>query len=298
MIVAGRNPLARVPCAGEGLPSAQGTEKHVKSSYVERMPKYLASFGLVLAATALAGCSSSAPRSAVASAPTATTPSPSQAPTTDSSSSTDKSSLNCPSPSSAAGTPASGDDLRKYMPTCNDLAVPTGWVPGRNVVSGPGTDPLPPTMPDAKCDAIVGSSGFGLTEDYTATYAQDSVIPPPPFSGTVNVEAATYHPGDAGKLLAEVRDYAKRCPSLQGVVTSGFKFVGTDTVTVSANPLTGLGDEGIDLTATSSHTDGPSMEAMIIRFGDRILFVTYTIDSGTPPKLIDVATPLAKLMRG
>jgi hypothetical protein len=184
------------------------------------------------------------------------------------------------------------------MPTCNSLAVPSGWLPNGKVVNGPGTDPVAPTMPDAKCEALTDTSGFGLTEDYTATYAKDSLIPPSPYAGTVNVELATYHPGDAAKLLAEVRAYAQRCPSLQAMLTSGFSAVGTDFITVSATPLSGLGDEGIDLTAASSRSGGPNMEAVIARFGDRILFVTCATDAGPLPKLMDVATPLAQLVHG
>ena len=259
--------------------------------------------GTALAVTMLAGCGASSSGKNNAGAAPAGSSSQQSASSTASPTAT-ASPLNCPSSPPPASPAPEGDALRAYLPSCNSLAFPSGWSPDYRMTSGPGYYPVAPRLPSESCDQVANADDFGITSDYTLAVATDVVDAPTPAGAssqdapTVKVQAASYHPGDAAKVLAEIRDYAHRCPSY--MVTTSSPGVSVSTLNVSAAAIPGLGDESIDLKATApgANSLGPSMEAIIVRFGDRILFASCTTKSGAPPALQDLVTPLAKIMKG
>ncbi|MGC0316704.1 hypothetical protein QBC98_005202 [Kitasatospora acidiphila] len=195
----------------------------------------------------------------------------------------------CPSGSPAPGGTVNGRDLRALLPVCQYQNRPADWTPELKSLEdgGPASAPAAAELPGKDCSFLVDAKGFNLSTDFRTAWARESDDAPSDsvFHPVVDDFIAAYQPGDAKKLLGDIRDFADRCSSFD--VYAGSQ----TTMTVTADPLSGLGDEAIDLKCTP----GPNaivqrMESIIVRVGDRVLFVTGDNHQGGMPKVQDLAT--------
>ncbi len=187
---------------------------------------------------------------------------------------------------------ATGVDLKALLPTAATL--PSGWT-----LSGDGNefdtgtrvmDPGTPQLPQEGCTGLTNAGGGSFSVDLRASYASSDLLDAK--SNRVKVLVAAYHPGDAAKLLAEIRDFAGRCATYTTNAVSG----GTVSMSASATPVAGFGDEGVDFKNVPKGQYVTS-ETVIARIGDKLLFVDGSDAGGSLPDLMQLAGPLAKTIK-
>ncbi|PYC74038.1 hypothetical protein C7C46_24855 [Streptomyces tateyamensis] len=246
-----------------------------------------AAFVAVAATTALlAGCQSDKSDS-----PTAAPPAASQAPTSAAGGGSAPSAS--AGGSGAAGAVTPGSTLKTLLPSAATL--PAGWkldgtdgyeFDTKDTIQSPGT----PLLPGEKCTDLTHSGADSLSIDFRAAYA--SIKLQDPKQGAVNVVIAAYHPGDAAKLLGEIRTLAGGCKSYSAPAMSG----GNVQMTVSDDPVSGLGEESIDLKNTpQGHY--VSEETVIARVGDKVLLLDASDAAGAMPDLKTLANQLAPKLK-
>ncbi|WP_158835271.1 hypothetical protein [Streptomyces sp. NRRL S-350] len=197
------------------------------------------------------------------------------------------------SPSSTPTGPPipTGAALRDLLPTAATL--PAGWtVQGNGNQTDTGTyvvdDPVAPTLPQEPCTQM-RLAGTVLSQDFKASGAMNEVYDG---ENRVQVYLAAYHPGDAAKLLGEIRAYTERCKSFTGKGIDGRPV----PLTVTQQPVPGLGDEALDMKKVPQgpyHTE----EIVVTRVGDRLLFLSGDDILGRLPNFMQLATPLSKSIR-
>ncbi|MFJ9846747.1 hypothetical protein ACIRYZ_41210 [Kitasatospora sp. NPDC101155] len=199
------------------------------------------------------------------------------------------------SPSSTPSGPPipTGAFLRSLLPTAATL--PAGWTiesDGGETDTGTYVDDEPgdPMLPKERCTEMRLGGGT-LTHDLQASDAENHVSDG---MNEVFVRLSAYHPGDAAKVLAEIRDYAARCKSFTGQSWDHPPVPVPETVTVQ--PVPGLGEEAIDMKKVPT---GPyqSEEIIVIRLGDRLLSLSGNNIVERLPHLMELATPLSKTAR-
>lgn len=270
---------------------------------------------LTMLAAASTGCSSggnssgSAPvslsPSSASSSSTAVMTSP--APTTATTASVAPSTTPAPTTStpttSASVSQSSGSYLKTLLPATATEAMlglgptlPTGWTahPEDDQDSGPtATAPAPSLVSADSCDYLIHSKttqagGLDLAGGLSVASASE-----PLGSGTEPVGLAfyAYRPGDAAKSLAQIRqNLASTCDRFRAIMIGGV----TVDVTVSATPVSGLGDEAllVKVTPQGAYVD---QEDLLVRHGDLMLSLWSINIYGSLPDLTPAA---AALLRG
>ncbi|MFE9426243.1 hypothetical protein ACFYNO_25170 [Kitasatospora sp. NPDC006697] len=264
-----------------------------------------AAAGAVLASVALlSGCQSSPKPSATAAvSPPAAAPSVSasdtaSAPAAPSSSApaaaaspSDSSGGSAPaSPAGGGGAVPTGTALKAMLPAAATL--PSGWtLDGSGNEFDTGTnimDPGVPQLPQNSCKGWTNQGAEGLSVDYRASYA--SINLSDANKASVSVVIAAYHPGDAAKLLAEIRTSADGCKSYQADTLGG----GQTQMALSDSPVAGLGDESA-LLKNVPQGHFVSQENLVVRLGDKVLLLDGSdAGSGQLPDLTTLAQALVK----
>ncbi|MET8542272.1 hypothetical protein ABZW03_16670 [Kitasatospora sp. NPDC004799] len=197
------------------------------------------------------------------------------------------------SPSSTPSGPPipTGAALRDLLPTAATL--PAGWTikgDGNRTDTGVAVveHPVAPLLPQEPCTQM-RLAGTILSQGFRASGAMNEVYDG---QNAVQVYLAAYHPGDAVKLLGEIRAYAERCKSFTGKGIDGKPV----PLTVTQQPVPGLGDEALDLKKVPQ---GPyhSEEIVVTRIGDRLLFLSGDDILGRLPNFLQLATPLSKSVK-
>lgn len=261
--------------------------------------------GIVLALTVLAGCSANGsstqsaptpvatPPSASATAPAGTIsagPSPNAAPTGFLPTST-------PTPDTASADPSIvlGNVLKTYMPTATSL--PPGWTLDRTYSGEQGSDSGTQVLSDSS--ALGPSTPCEHMSDMTvldgyAAYATDE-LKSTDGQYSAQVTVASFRTGDAAKQLAVIRAFMARCPSY---VAKGLGTGGSDVqVLLTADPVAGLGDEGLDV-KFSPQGGYLGNEMVLVRIGDRVLSLRCGADhTGDFPDVASLAGQLAKSVK-
>lgn len=260
------------------------------------MVRIPAAAGAVLVIGALlTGCSSGSKSAAPAAVPTPASPASAatSAQPTDSASASDSPAAPTASASGAGGAVPDGLALKAFLPTAASL--PAGWT-----LSGSGSendtgshvlDPGTPQLPQDSCKGGLTNMGGGsFSVDYRAAMA--SIIVQDQNKATVNVVVASYHPGDAAKLVAEIRTFVAGCKSYTANALGG----GTVAMTATVTPVPGLGDESIDVKAVPQG-QFVSQETLVTRIGDKLLLLDGSDAGGSLPVLTNLAGPLAKTIK-
>ncbi|GHF89089.1 hypothetical protein GCM10018790_78090 [Kitasatospora xanthocidica] len=197
------------------------------------------------------------------------------------------------SPSSTPTGPPipTGAALRALLPTAATL--PAGWtIKGNGNQNDTGTyvvdDPVAPMLSKEPCTQM-RLAGTILSQDFKASGTMEEVYDG---ENMVQVYLAAYHPGDAAKLLGEIRAYTERCKSFTGKGMDGKPV----PLTVTQQPVSGLGDEALDMRKVPQ---GPyhSEEIVVTRVGDRLLFLSGDDILGRLPNLMQLAVPLSKSVK-
>lgn len=243
--------------------------------------------GCALLAMAAAGCSSSGSGKTASAAPPSVTDSStsSAAPTTSTS-----------SPSSPSDSPPplaknTGSYLSTLLPNKWSLgpSLPTGWVDDGAGESNSGptaTAPAPSVVSDGTCDYLTGKNNIlSLAGGLSVATASG-------WLGTGNAGVAlafyAYHPGDAAKSLAQVRDsVTTTCDGYTAVLMAG-----QVDVKVSATPVSGLGDEAL-LVKTLPQGPYVAEESLLVRRGDLMMSLSSNNVHGDLPDLTPAAAALA-----
>ncbi|MGW7582368.1 hypothetical protein ACWGKU_15315 [Kitasatospora sp. NPDC054768] len=197
----------------------------------------------------------------------------------------------------AFGTPSStptgpplltGVDLRASLPTA--AVLPAGWtIKGNGNQVDTGTtineyraDPPQITEP---CNQM-RLAGTLFSQGYKVSGAMNEV-----YDGEhmVQVYLAAYRPGDAAKLLGDLRAYAERCKTFTGKSVDGTPI----PMTVTLQPMPGLGAEAFDMKRVPTGRYSTS-EIVMTRIGDRVLFLSGDDILGRLPNIMQLAVPLVK----
>ncbi|MER5355726.1 hypothetical protein ABT093_36060 [Kitasatospora sp. NPDC002551] len=181
-----------------------------------------------------------------------------------------------------------GVDLRTSLPTA--AMLPAGWtIKGTGNPVDTGTtineyraDPPQITEPctQMRISGTVFSQGYRVSGATSEVYDGDHMV---------QVYLAAYRPGDAAKLLGDLRAYAERCKTFTAKNTDGAPV----PMTVTAQPVPGLGNEAVDLKQVPT---GPyrTSEIVMTRIGDRVLFLSGDNILGRLPNFMQLAVPLVK----
>ncbi|MFE0462623.1 hypothetical protein ACFW1A_25545 [Kitasatospora sp. NPDC058965] len=255
-----------------------------------------AALGAVAVTTALlAGCQSDnsdkpAGTAAASSAPSQAAPT-SSGPTGGDSAAPGDSAGATGSPGAGAVVP--GSTLKTLLPTAATL--PAGWAldgsdgyafDTKDTIMSPGT----PLLPGEKCTELTHAGAESLSIDYRAAYA--SIKLKDPKQADVTVVIASYHPGDATKLLGEITTLAGGCTTYTAQAMGG----GTVRTTVTDDPVPGLGDQSIDFKNTpQGHY--VAEETVIARVGDKVLLIDGSDAAGAMPDLRTLAGQLAPKLK-
>ncbi|GAA1958351.1 hypothetical protein GCM10009738_35740 [Kitasatospora viridis] len=183
-----------------------------------------------------------------------------------------------------------GTALKAMLPTAATL--PSGWTlagdggefdTGANIM-----DPGTPQLPQNGCKGWTNQNANGLSIDYRGAYASLNLNDPN--KGNVDVVIAAYHPGDAAKLLAEIRTSADGCKSYQSDTLSG----GQTQMTLTDTTVAGLGDENAFL-KNVPQGQFVSQENLVVRLGDKVLLLDGSdAAAGQLPDLTSLAQSLVK----
>ncbi|MFG2918133.1 hypothetical protein ACGF0D_35270 [Kitasatospora sp. NPDC048298] len=200
----------------------------------------------------------------------------------------------------AFGTPSStptgpplltGVDLRAALPTA--AVLPAGWTikgNGNQVDTGTTINEYranPPQITEPctqmRLAGTIFSQGYKVSGAMTEVYDGEHMV---------QVYLAAYRPGDAAKLLGDLRAYAERCKTFTGKSVDGAPI----PMTVTAQPVPGLGDEAVDMKKVPT---GPysTSEIVMTRIGDRVLFLSGDNILGRLPNLMQLAVPLVKSIK-
>ncbi|MCX4750641.1 hypothetical protein OG455_34920 [Kitasatospora sp. NBC_01287] len=254
----------------------------------------------------LAGCSDGAAKpSAAVSAPTGSVPTGSVPGNPSSPAAPPPSASSVPStpvaPTGAAGDAQhpTGSYLKTLLPTragaavpgVSGTALPSGWVADDNDEhdSGPAAaaTPAPSLVGAGTCDYL-NAKGLDLAGSYSVAGATE---PLNNGNSPAGVGLYAYPPGDAAKVLAEVRkSTSTTCQSFTAMQQAG-----AVTVDVFAAPAGGLGDEAV-LVRVAPQGPYTGQENLLVRRGDLMVSVHADNSSGSYPDLSKVAAALLPAM--
>jgi hypothetical protein len=242
----------------------------------------------------LTGCQSSTKTDPPAAAPTQAAPT-SAAPATAAAPSASGAPSGAASGGSAgSGAVTTGTALKAKLPTAATL--PSGWslqgsdgyeFDTKDTIMSPGK----PLLPGSKCTELTNSGAGSLSIDYRAAYAEIKVRDAK--KADVDVVIAAYHPGDAAKLLGEIKTLTDGCKTYQADALGGAKV----QMAVSNAPVSGLGEESLDVKSVpQGHY--VSQETLIARVGDTVVLLSGSdAGSGSLPDLQPLAAQLVKSLK-
>lgn len=200
------------------------------------------------------------------------------------------------SPSTAVPPSLTGPALRAVLPTAADLAkgvnVSGDYDTGTSFTAP--TDLPAPALPGADCTAAPAIDADVLTGDYRAAYASEEIDNT---GNSLQLVAAATNPGDAAKLLAEIRDFAKRCASFTAPDSAGSSVGGT----VELDSFAGIGDEAIRIRVTAAGPNAAKYsqpEVILVRVGDKIAAVSDADQAHDEAAAVVVAKFLAGRLAG
>lgn len=243
-----------------------------------------------VAAAVVTGCSSDTPT--VSGKPAAITAAPATSPTDAPTLQTSGTAAFSTPSSTPTGPPLlTGVDLRASLPTA--ALLPAGWTikgDGNRVDTGTTINEYradPPQITEP-CNQM-RLTGTVLSQGYKVSGAMNEV-----YDGEhmVQVYLAAYRPGDAAKLLGDLRAYAERCKTFTGKSVDGNPI----PMTVTLQPVPGLGDEAVDIKRVPTGRYSTS-EIVMTRIGDRVLFLSGDDILGRLPNIMQLAVPLVKSIK-
>jgi hypothetical protein len=167
-------------------------------------------------------------------------------------------------------------------------SLPAGWVDDGTGQSDSGpsaTAPAPSVVSDGTCDYLMGKNSIlDLASGLSVATASG-------WLGTGDAGVAlsfhAYHPGDAAKSLAQVRDnVTTTCNGYTAMMIAG-----QVDVKVSATPVSGLGDEAL-LIKTLPQGPYISEENLLVRRGDLMMSLASNNVHGSLPDLTPAAAAL------
>ncbi|WP_329569053.1 hypothetical protein [Kitasatospora sp. NBC_01266] len=189
-----------------------------------------------------------------------------------------------------------GSVLKTYLPTATSL--PPGWAldttDSDEQESDSGAQVLSRSsvlgLPTAQCSLL---SNMNVLDGYAAYATVEVEDTGGKYHAQVTV--ASFSTGGAANQLAVIRAFMARCPSY---VASGMGAGGSDVqVLLTAKPVVGLGDEGLDVKILPQG-GYVGNETVLVRIGDRVLSVRCAADrAGQFPDVTSLARQLAKSVR-
>lgn len=198
-----------------------------------------------------------------------------------------------PTPSGSAAPTPEGESPRRWYLTPDQLAealvgddaFPVGW----RTQLVPDDAPAPagsdrPVLDKPECENSNDLLHVGHAE-VPATGSAAIVAASPADRALSGVTVAAFGSGDAGRLIATVRDLVPRCMAYKST-QGGKKF----SVELTSMPLSRMGDESYAMaivTRPDKGSPGFAHTAAVVRVGDVLIETTYVNLAGPSPEMPD-----------
>jgi len=181
------------------------------------------------------------------------------------------------SPQIGTATSATSAGAHGSVPTGKQLAAllaaatpPTGFTSepsgamdsGANLVQDPGS-----YIGLKDCTGLTHAGADNLVTDYKSSDAQTTIRSQK--GDEVDILVAAFAPGDADKQWQEVAGMYTKCATYQSGVLGG----GTASLKATSTPVSGLGDQAVDLKIQATTPGYVSEHTLLARVGDRIIAV-------------------------
>jgi hypothetical protein len=200
-------------------------------------------------------------------------------------------------PGPSGGPALTGSQLKAVLPGSGEL--PNGWTvfPGSESDSGAALatpEPSSAAFTHSTCSELATVDAYEVLSAYAASYAHENADIP---QAGADIDLAGYHPGDAARALAEIRNRVGSCRQFSARDANGH--TGTFTVTLAPAVVDGA-DDAVTIQVSSATFAGSYV--LVARFGNTVFGISEVdYESGNSAdtrQFPRIATGIGQKIRG